>query len=166
MVASDSIDIATGAGASALLAAAGLRIACNVQQPPGGSACSNSINWSAGPGLPPTPSQGAEAVNGLNGLRMGANAKRLSRKHRSHLSKAEFFHAFLELCAHAPPATLPPRLIEAIERARGALTYRQLKEAALEYQQAKRAFLRADGPFGGWMRSPHADCFVDDAEHS
>ncbi|KAJ1636834.1 adenosine deaminase/editase [Pavlovales sp. CCMP2436] len=142
--------LATIAEAAGRVAAAALaeRIVCDVQQPPGaGTSSSNSLNWSAAP-APGT----SEAVNGLSGLKLGANKHKLSRKHGSRLSKFSFFGDVLELCARAPAGTLPEPIGECLLRA--DLTYRAAKDAAADYQRLKSCLLRADGPLSGWTRSP------------
>jgi hypothetical protein len=127
------------------------RIACDVQQPPPGTSSSNSLNWSAAP-APAT----SEAVNGLSGLKLGANKHKLSRKHGSRLSKFAFFGDVLDLCAHAPAGTLPEPIGAHLEPGgtRADLTYREAKNAAADYQRLKSCLLRGDGPFSAWNRAP------------
>jgi len=63
---------------------------------------------------PPPPKQ--EAVNGLSGLRLGANKASTSPKVRSAASKSAFAEAFLQLCAALRPSAavlLPAPLLRA-----------------------------------------------------
>eukprot|EP00962_Isochrysis_galbana_P031982 scaffold10469_cov118-Isochrysis_galbana.AAC.10 len=80
---------------------------------------SNSVLWHAGASVvaaesrasPPPPMQ--EAVNGLSGLRLGANKGSTSPKVRSAACKAAFALAFAQLCAALDDearALLPPPL--------------------------------------------------------
>jgi len=72
--------------------------------------CSNSVLWRAS--VAAGPAGVAEALNGLAGVRLGANTKKgaASPKHRCGTCKALLLRRFVDVCAALPADALPPPL--------------------------------------------------------
>lgn len=99
------------------------------------------INWSLGDSPGPWSSEG---VNGLSGLRLGATRKGgISPKHVARTSKARFLGDFAAVlaAAHRLDGKPPPS---------ASLTYREVKDRAVRYQEARSRFLHPSGPFAAW----------------
>ncbi|KAL1512184.1 hypothetical protein AB1Y20_005450 [Prymnesium parvum] len=113
--------------------------------------CSNALLWYSG--------GTCEAVNGLTGLRMGANKRSFSPKHRAQACKALLLRRFCKLCIAVPKHHLPPEIsAEAMSRS----SYASIKGLATAYQQRKLEFLQSS-VFREWVIAPPVcEAFTDE----
>ena len=124
--------------------------------------CSNSLLWRAGAATGGGIATNLEAINGMAGVRLGANTKGgVSPKHRATACKALLLRRFLQVCAALPAEALPPPL-----RALPPLSersYRELKRASVAYQQRRANLLGLEG-FRDWICAPEScEAFTDAA---
>ena len=122
--------------------------------------CSNSLLWRAGTARGGGTAAQLEAINGMAGVKLGANTKGgVSPKHRAAACKALLLRRFLQVCAAMPAEALPPPL-----RALPPLSersYRELKQASVAYQQRRASLLGLDA-FRDWICAPEScEAFTD-----
>ena len=134
--------------------------------------CTNSIVWAA-------TGEPAEAINGCAGVKLGANRKKPSPKHRSATCKARMLARFDGVCAALEAAEMMPRPPSAATdgladgdadggnsdgdggggvRHAGwwrPLSYREIKRRATDYQRQKAALLGSP-PLNAWVVAPMA----------
>jgi hypothetical protein len=146
----------TGPAESTGAAAAGAAVAAQWRP------CSNSLLWRAGAATGGGPAANLEAINGMAGVRLGANTKGgVSPKHRAAACKALLLRRFLQVCAALPAdALLPPlRALPPLSER----SYRELKQASVAYQQRRASLLGLEG-FRDWICAPEScEAFTDAA---
>ena len=124
--------------------------------------CSNSILWRAGTATSGGTAASLEVINGMAGVRLGANTKGgVSPKHRAAACKALRLRRFLQVCAALPAEALPPPLCGLPPLAERS--YRELKQSSAAYQQRRASLLGLEA-FRDWVYAPQScEGFTDAA---
>ena len=105
------------------------------------------------PGASNSSNQKIECLIGARGVRQGASKKSKSRKTWSAVSKIKFLEYFRDVLFGLSSNCVADLNLGDIHENISNMTYKQIKERAIEYRVAKESLL-LNGKFKDWLRIP------------